>query len=94
MQGIVLDSISRDEFQNLIRECVREELRSQSQENPQSSSNEDELINSKEAASLLRISLPTLHKWKKQGRIPFHRIGTRIRFNKAEVLATIGGRKK
>jgi excisionase family DNA binding protein len=93
MQGIVLDSISRDEFQNLIRECVREELYSQSQEKAESSQ-ETELIDSKEAASLLRVSLPTLHKWKKQGRIPFQRIGTRIRFNKAEVLATIGGRKK
>lgn len=94
MQGIVLDSISRDEFQELIRECVREELQSHSQESPKSSNNEAELIDSKEAAALLRISLPTLHKWKKQGQIPFHRIGTRIRFNKAEVLATIGERRK
>jgi excisionase family DNA binding protein len=46
----------------------------------------DELITREETAHLLRVSLPTLHIWTKQGLIPFYKISTRVRYKRAEVL--------
>jgi excisionase family DNA binding protein len=46
----------------------------------------DELITREETAQLLRVSLPTLHIWTKQGLIPFYKISTRVRYKRAEVL--------
>lgn len=92
MQGIVLDSIRRDELENIVKECIREELEAQASST--SSNEEEELIDSKEAASLLRVSTVTLHHWKKQGRIPYYRIGSRIRFKKKEVLEALNNCEK
>ncbi len=49
-------------------------------------SSNDELISRKDAAQLLGISLPTLHSYTKDGRIPAYRIGSQVRFKKSEVL--------
>lgn len=42
-----------------------------------------------EVARLLKITLPTLHDWTKKGLLKAYRIGNRIRYKEAEVMATI-----
>lgn len=42
-----------------------------------------------EVAELLKITLPTLHDWTKKGLLKAYRIGNRIRYKEAEVMATI-----
>ena len=46
----------------------------------------EDFITVKEVARLLGISLVTVHKWKKDGKLKFHRFGSRIRFKKSEIL--------
>jgi len=48
-----------------------------------------ELITRKEAAQIYGVSLPTLHEWTKKGIIPAQRIGTRIRYKRADVYASL-----
>ena len=48
--------------------------------------NEIELLTRKQTAQLLGVSLVTLDLWKNEGLIPYERFGTRIRFDKREVL--------
>ncbi len=40
-----------------------------------------------EVADILRVSLTTLDKWRSEGQIPFSKINTRIRFDKAVIEA-------
>ncbi len=47
--------------------------------------NENNLINRKEVAKLLQISLVTLTDWTKRG-LPFHKQRGRVYFIKSEVL--------
>lgn len=42
-----------------------------------------------DVAELLKITLPTLHDWTKKGLLKAYRIGNRIRYKEAEVMATI-----
>lgn len=49
----------------------------------------DEILNIKQAAALLGVSLPTLHKYKKKGIIPYHKNGGRVFFKKAELVNSI-----
>jgi excisionase family DNA binding protein len=44
-----------------------------------------EFLTRKEAAKILGVSLPTLHEWTKSGKVPGHRIGTRVRYKKSEI---------
>ena len=53
---------------------------------PTQSKEDDELLTVKEAAAFLKISKMSLHNWKKAGKVKYHRIGSRIRFKKSELL--------
>jgi excisionase family DNA binding protein len=48
-----------------------------------------ELITRKETAQILGISLPTLNEWTKNGTLPAQRIGTRVRYNRANVYNSL-----
>ena len=47
---------------------------------------ETTLLTRKEVAQILKVSLVTLHHWSKKGLLTPHRIGNKIRFNKADVF--------
>ena len=85
--NIILSTIQLLELKQVISETVREELINYSgtlkKEEPA------ELLTRKEAATLLRVSLPTLHEWSKSGLIKFNRIGTRVLYKKEDVLAAL-----
>ena len=46
-------------------------------------------INTKEVAEMLQISTVTVWDWKRNGKLPFYRIGSKVLFKKNEILATM-----
>ncbi|MBX7204115.1 MAG: helix-turn-helix domain-containing protein [Bacteroidia bacterium] len=46
---------------------------------------DETLLTRKEVAMLLKVSLVTINRWMKEGRIPYHRIHSRIYFRRSEV---------
>lgn len=47
------------------------------------------MLSVEELAEFLNCSQGLIHKLKNQGKLPFIKIGTSIRFDKAEVLSTL-----
>lgn len=91
--NILLSPISLDELETRLVSRFKTELLSTA---PQTSKEtEDEFLTAKQVSKLLGVSLVTLHKWKKEGKIKFHRFGTRIRFKRSEILNVekFGGKK-
>jgi excisionase family DNA binding protein len=90
VQTQLLISISTEELKIIIKECLSEVIDEKllKKEPP------DELLSRKEVASLLQISLPTLHKKQREGKIPFYRMGTRILFKKSEVMKSLDAVRK
>lgn len=84
-EKIVLFPISIDELKKIIIECIRTEL----QNRPPEPKVDSTLISRHEAAKMLSLSLPTLSKYCKDGTIPFYRVGTRVRFNKQQIMESI-----
>jgi len=91
MENIVLSSIPFKDFEILLRDCIKSELQNQT---PAPTQDKEELLTSKQAAKILSVSLVTLHHWKVEGLIKFHRIGTRVRFKKNELLEALQTTKK
>ena len=91
MQNIILTQFSVEQFQSEIANAVRLGLeQSQTTQNTTTTTTEQtELLTRNEVCNLLHITLPTLHNWTKEGLITGYRIGTRIRYKRAEVLATL-----
>ena len=48
-----------------------------------------EWLTAPEVATLLKISLTSIHQWSKDGRLKKHKIGNRIRFRHDEVLESL-----
>jgi predicted site-specific integrase-resolvase len=42
-----------------------------------------------DVCNLLQVSWVTINKWKKSGRIPFHRISNRVFYKKSEILESL-----
>ncbi len=78
------DSIS--ELGKIIKESIKEEIKSLFPESKKSSYTERILLNRKQASVLLGCSLTTLYYYQKDGRIPFHQVGRKILFDKDELL--------
>ena len=85
MNNIILSTRNIDDFiADVANEVVKRIEQHGKVESPKSHT--DEFLTIQEVSKLLGVSLVTLHKWKKQGKIKFHRFGSRIRFRKSEVL--------
>ena len=56
---------------------------------PSPSEDRSELLTRKEAALNLRISLPTLDKWTRVGKLTGYRIGRQVRYKQSELISSI-----
>ena len=50
---------------------------------------EDKLITKKEAAEFLNVSLSTINRYMKDGKIRFIKLGRQVRFNKENLIEDI-----
>jgi len=77
-------SFGPEEFQSLIDESVtrsvRNELKAFSMHPKQNN-----ILTRQETAELLSISLPTLHDYTKRGLIKAHRLGSKVRYKRADI---------
>ena len=87
VQDMLFSSISINELENRIVNRLITELGAVST-NSNPTPQADDLITAKQVSKLLGVSLVSIHKWKKDGKLKFYRFGTRIRFKKSEVLQT------
>ncbi len=82
MNNIILTQIPLEDLKTAISQAVKFEIDKLCLSIPKA---ETEFITRQQTAKLLGISLPTLNEWSKQGIIISYRIGTRVRYKKAEV---------
>ena len=83
-EKIILFPIPIEELKNLISEVLKKELEKFPSNN--SPPQDPEFISRRDAAKLLRISLPTLSDYIFRSILPAYRIGNNIRLRKDEVL--------
>jgi predicted DNA-binding transcriptional regulator AlpA len=83
---------TENDFKRWVKEAVKEYLQEHLQSSISKTESEDYLLNRKEIAEFLRISLVTLTDWTKRG-LPSHHQGGRVYFDKKEVLDYIKEKK-
>ena len=86
---IILSGITFEQLQNSFRSIVKNEVEQIIKNLPTSQEPAPELITRKETALIYGISLVTLNEWTKTGIVPAQRIGTRIRYSRADVYASL-----
>lgn len=79
-------TISKEELQQLIEDAVYKATCTQP-------NLEYNIITEKELSKRIGISKVTLHKYRKEGKIPFSQVGRTIRYDYKEVMETIKFKK-
>lgn len=86
MRENILLSFSKGEFRELLQEFITDFFSKSENIKYQT---EADLLKIKEVCNLLKVSPVTIHKWKREGRIPFLRISNRIFFKRSEILEAL-----
>lgn len=81
MSKIILDGITVTDFLQRIEQLIDFKISTQNDAAKALSP----FMTRKEVASLLRITLPTLHDWTKEGLIKSHKIGNRVLYKLDEI---------
>jgi predicted DNA-binding transcriptional regulator AlpA len=79
---------TENDFKKWIKEAIKEYMEDSKIKNNSGAKTEEPLLNRKEIANVLRISLVTLTDWMKRG-LPCHKQRGRVYFMQSEVLEYI-----
>ena len=79
---------NENDFKRWIKEAVKDFFQEFTKKELKDEQNKEDLLNRKEIAKFLRVSLPTLTDWIKRG-LPSHKQRGRVYFDKTEVIKYI-----
>ncbi|MDN3658920.1 helix-turn-helix domain-containing protein [Ferruginibacter paludis] len=85
--GLITFQINLDVDQ--LRSIIREELQAAGTVSCNPSTNSDKPITTKELCEHLRLSKPTILRYRRKNKIPFFYIGSAIRFNLQDVKKSL-----
>jgi len=89
MDKVILSPIDIQNLVNQIAQRTVEMINNGKEEQPHQSTDETDLLTPKETADLLRISIPTLWRWQKKGKLKCYGIaGTRY-YKRSEVVESL-----
>lgn len=94
IQPLILTSISPQDFMALLRKGLDNYFSEIKTLQPNSNQTEDQILTVKEAALLVRRSVPSIYQLCNDGEIPSFKRGGKILFSKVELLAWAMGDKR
>jgi len=93
-QTIILQGLTIDQFFTKLDEIVAKRVEIKLKEAIQEGSQKKtRYISRKEVCEIVKISLPTLHQWTKDGLLTSYKIGNRVLFKSDEVDESLTKRK-
>lgn len=86
---MALAIMEQEDLELFISQSVEKAFRKMILTKAEATTDESGLINIDQAAKILNVSISTMHAYKRDGVIPFHRIGRRVYFRESEILASL-----
>jgi excisionase family DNA binding protein len=96
MQAVISVGVAYTQLIEDLRAVVRHELQHRAPAAPVggSPSLSDELLSIREAATMLGVTVQTVHEWKRRGLLKYHKLGSRSYLKRADVLAALQGQQR
>ena len=93
-QTIILQGLTADQFFTKLDEIIKNRVEITLKEAlKEGSKKKTQYISRKEVCEIVKISLPTLHQWTKDGLLISYKIGNRVLFKSDEVDESLTKRK-
>ena len=83
MNSIILQGINTEDLKKIFREVLDEKIKQESE--PKESGKKLTYLSRFEVAEILKISLPTLNNWSKEGILKSYRIKNRVLYKPEEI---------
>ena len=93
MENVFLTSLTAPEVRQLFREELETYFGNSSQ-NKQIPQKDEQPVTTKQLCEFLRVTEPTIIRWRKKGKIPFMQIGSAVRFNLPAVISALEVKRK
>ena len=94
MQAVILVGEARAQLLEDVRAIVRHELQQAIPAPVGTAAPADELLSIRKAATLLGVTVQTVHEWKRRGLLKYHKLGSRSYLKRADVLAALQGHQR
>ncbi len=96
MQAVILTGDTYTQLIEDVRAVVRHELHHHAPAAPTTASAgpADELLSIREAATMLGVTVQTVHEWKRRGLLKYHKLGSRSYLKRADVIAALQGHQR
>ena len=82
---VITTTFTEEQFKNVLSGCIIKELQTINPPPPP----EENFITENEAIEILLVSKVTISKWRKEGRLKFYRIGSRVRYLRSDLLKAL-----
>ena len=95
MEAVIFVGVTRVQLMEDFRAVIRHELYHHTPAAPVgNTAPADELLSIREAATLLGVTVQTVHEWKRRGLLKYHKLGSRSYLKRADVLAALQGHQR
>ena len=95
MEAIIPVGVAYAQLIEDVRAVIRHELHHHAPAAPVgNTAPTDELLSIREAATLLGVTVQTVHEWKRRGLLKYHKLGSRSYLKRADVLAALQGHQR
>ena len=95
MPTLITAGIDYPQFFDDLRAVIRHELQAHAPAAPVgNAAPADELLSIREAATLLGVTVQTVHSWKQKGMLKYHKLGSRSYIKRADVQAALQGHQR
>ena len=84
---------TRAEFQELLEGAINVAIEKKFKLIQSHNIQSEQPVSTKEICAFLGVTEPTIIRWRSKGKIPFLRIGSRILYQKSNVLAALQNKK-
>ena len=89
MDNLIFSQIPLSDLLDQVKQAVREEMAlNMASTTPEG--NNARPLTTRELCEYLRVTEPTIIRWRQKGKIPFYNIGSAVRFNLNDVLKALG----
>jgi excisionase family DNA binding protein len=87
-EKFIVTNYDRNDLISMIKEAFKEELKEilKQQEKPD---DYDVLLSRKEVSELLKVSLITISKYQRSGKLPYSRLGRNVYFKKRDIMKAL-----
>ena len=95
MPTLITAGIDYPQFFDDLRAVILHELQAHAPAAPvDNAAADDELLSIREAATMLGVTVQTVHEWKRRGLLKYHKLGSRSYLKRADVLAALQGHQR